>query len=139
MVDGSIIPVAPVPLGFVSSFGGRAERSKSLTVVHVIFLVLATLALCLWLFTRIYIVRLFGLDDFSILLFYRRIIPIENLRLRWWAILAVTVGYNIGGIFASIFSCMPIAKTWDVNITAGYCINKGVFYIAGGVLNGAQI
>ena len=62
-----------------------------------------------------------------------RIIPIGNFRIQWWVTLAITVGYSI---CASIFSCTPIAKSWDLTITAGHCINTGAFYITNGVLNG---
>ena len=48
---------------FVSRFGGQTPRTKSLTVVNVIFLIISTLALCLRLFTRIHVIRLFGIDD----------------------------------------------------------------------------
>ncbi|XTI82133.1 hypothetical protein V2W45_4824 [Cenococcum geophilum] len=45
------------------AFGGWTPRTESLTVVNVIFLIVSTLALCLRLFTRIHVMRLFGIDD----------------------------------------------------------------------------
>ena len=48
---------------FVSRFGGQTPRTKSLTVVNVIFLIISTLALCLRFFTRIHVIRLFSIDD----------------------------------------------------------------------------
>ena len=65
MVDGSVIPAAPAPPGFVSSIGCQTPRTKSLTVVSFIFLIISTLALCLRLFTRIHVMRLFGVDNYK--------------------------------------------------------------------------
>ena len=73
---------------------------------------------------------------FISILLYRRIIPVGNFRIQLWVTLAITVGYSIGGICTSMFSCTPIAKSWDLIITVGHCINTGAFYITNGVLNG---
>ncbi|OCK73603.1 hypothetical protein K432DRAFT_265160, partial [Lepidopterella palustris CBS 459.81] len=172
----SIIPAAYPPPGIIPNFDGRAAKAESVTIITAIFLSIAIIAVGLRLYTRIHLVRLFGLDDLldygvgkhlwdvplstfspkllkvwmvgavsysatmlavklSILLLYRRIFPLENFRIQWWLTVAVTIGYSVGGMCASIFSCTPVAKSWDVTISNGHCINTGAFYIANGILN----
>lgn len=195
MPEDSIIPAAYPPPGIIPNFDGRAAKAESVTIITAIFLSIAIIAVGLRLYTRIHLVRLFGLDDYiiifalilsamqfalvqkmldygvgkhlwdvplstfspkllkvwmvgavsysatmlavklSILLLYRRIFPLENFRIQWWLTVAVTIGYSVGGMCASIFSCTPVAKSWDVTISNGHCINTGAFYIANGILN----
>lgn len=87
----------------------------------------------------------------SILLLYRRVFPVGTFMIRWWFVLLFTVGYSLGGICASLFSCTPMESAWsvyflciwnlrtdwcrDLWITADHCINTAAFYIANGVLN----
>jgi hypothetical protein len=48
----------------------------------------------------------------SILLLYRRLFPIVNFAKQWWAVVAFTVAYSVGAIFASWFQCRPMASAW---------------------------
>jgi len=50
----------------------------------------------------------------SILLLYRRLFPIDNFMIRWWIVTFFTVGYSVGGIFASLFQCVPVRSVWSV-------------------------
>jgi hypothetical protein len=43
--------------------------------------------------------------------------------------------YNVASVLANVFSCNPIAKSWDVSITHGSCMNRPVFYFANAALS----
>lgn len=71
----------------------------------------------------------------SILLLYHRVF--KPSRITAWAIyatLAFVVSYNISIMFAVIFSCTPVKKSWDVT-TPGTCIEILGLGVAGSVLN----
>lgn len=44
-------------------------------------------------------------------------------------------GYSLGIFFAIIFACNPIARSYDVTVTTGSCINTAALYIATAVFN----
>ena len=44
------------------------------------------------------------------------------------------VGYTISIFFSLIFACNPIAKSWDVTILEGSCVDRPALYIATAVL-----
>ncbi len=64
----------------------------------------------------------------SILLFYLRIFPGRAFKIAVWIAAFFVVGYNFACIFADTFSCNPIAKSWDVTILSGSCINRPILY-----------
>ncbi len=66
----------------------------------------------------------------SILLFYLRIFPGRTFQVTVWIAISVAVGYNIVLILPNIFSCNPIAKSWDLTILTGTCINRPILYFA---------
>ena len=59
-----------------------------------------------------------------------RIFPGRTFQIAVWIAAVFVVGYNLATIFANIFSCNPIAKSWDVNIVTGTCINRPILYFA---------
>ena len=71
----------------------------------------------------------------SILLLYYRIFGFGSkvYTYLWWSTLFVTVGYLVSSMLASIFSCTPIAASWDVTVS-GKCINKPVLFMVNTVL-----
>ncbi|RHZ58930.1 uncharacterized protein CDV56_104310 [Aspergillus thermomutatus] len=71
-----------------------------------------------------------GFTKVSVLVFYLRIFPTRGFHLAVWTIAFIAVGYNVASVLANIFSCSPIAKSWDVSITGGSCMNRPVFYFA---------
>ncbi|KAH6706333.1 hypothetical protein BKA61DRAFT_558837 [Leptodontidium sp. MPI-SDFR-AT-0119] len=71
----------------------------------------------------------------SILLLYLRISPDKKFRAAVYLVIVVVVGYNLGSAFVNLFSCTPIAKSWDLSITSGSCINRPIFYFANAGLN----
>ncbi|KAJ5465302.1 uncharacterized protein N7458_000988 [Penicillium daleae] len=75
-----------------------------------------------------------GFLKVSVLLFYIRIFPSRNFHIAAWVLIFIAAGYNIAGVLANIFSCNPIAKTWDVRIVHGTCINRPVFYFVNACL-----
>ena len=44
------------------------------------------------------------------------------------------VGYTIGIFFSLIFACNPVARSWDITIQTGSCVNRPALYIATAVL-----
>jgi hypothetical protein len=71
----------------------------------------------------------------SILQLYLRISPDGKLRATVSLLIAIVVGYNLGSAPVNLFSCDPIARTWDFSISIGSCINRPVFYFANAGLN----
>jgi len=71
----------------------------------------------------------------SLLLFYLQISPESSFRLCVWALACIITGYSVASVFVVIFSCSPVAKSWDITITSGYCVNLPVFYVANLSLN----
>jgi hypothetical protein len=63
-------------------------------------------------------------------MFYLRIFPSRNFHIAVWSIVFIAAGYSFASILANIFSCSPIAKSWDLSITTGSCMNRPVFYFA---------
>ncbi|KAH8595300.1 hypothetical protein B0O99DRAFT_572012 [Bisporella sp. PMI_857] len=59
----------------------------------------------------------------SILLLYLRLSPYYLFRIAVWVVMVTTAVYSVFGSFAFLFNCQPIAKTWDITITDGRCIN----------------
>lgn len=47
-----------------------------------------------------------------------------------WTAAFFVVSYNVASIFADIFSCNPVAMSWDVTILNGTCINRPLLYFA---------
>jgi len=71
----------------------------------------------------------------SLLLFYLQISLEDRFRRAVYALIAVVSGYSVASALVVIFSCYPVAKSWDITITDGYCVNLPVFYIANLCLN----
>ncbi|KAL2794020.1 integral membrane protein [Aspergillus keveii] len=71
-----------------------------------------------------------GFLKVSVLLFYTRIFPSRNFHIAIWILVFIAAGYNIASVLANVFSCNPIAKSWDLSITHGTCMNRPVFYFA---------
>lgn len=75
-----------------------------------------------------------GFTKVSVLIFYLRIFPSKNFHFAVWSIVFIAVGYNIASVLANVFACTPIAKSWDLLITSGGCMNRSVFYFANAAL-----
>jgi hypothetical protein len=73
----------------------------------------------------------------ALCLFYRRLSESRWFQISIWVTMGFTVAYSIAFVLAFIFSCDPIDKSWDITITEGHCINKGVLYLAHTSLNAA--
>ncbi|KAJ5654158.1 hypothetical protein N7490_001161 [Penicillium lividum] len=71
-----------------------------------------------------------GFTKCSVLIFYLRIFPSRKFHTAVWTIVFIAAGYSVASILANIFSCNPIAKSWDSTITTGSCMNRPVFYFA---------
>lgn len=70
-----------------------------------------------------------GVVKVALALFYRRISPA-----RWWQItinslIAFMTLFTIVIVFISIFACNPVAKSWDLTILTGSCLNRNAIYL----------
>ncbi|RJE18980.1 hypothetical protein PHISCL_08688 [Aspergillus sclerotialis] len=72
----------------------------------------------------------------SMIVLYHRLMSRTTLY-RWalYIISGIVCGYSISLVLALIFACNPVAKTWDVSITGGSCIDRNGVYIATAVFN----
>ncbi|KAH9216140.1 hypothetical protein DL95DRAFT_460432 [Leptodontidium sp. 2 PMI_412] len=57
------------------------------------------------------------------LLLYLRLSPYRQFRIAVWVVIVATAVYSVLGSFVFLFNYQPIAKTWDITITDGKCIN----------------
>lgn len=73
----------------------------------------------------------------SILLFYLQIFSNSKLRVVVFGLAIIVTTYSIASVLVVIFPCFPVAKTWDITITGGYCVDLPVFYVANLSLNSA--
>ncbi|KAJ5745086.1 hypothetical protein N7520_010268 [Penicillium odoratum] len=71
-----------------------------------------------------------GFTKCSVLIFYLRIFPSRKFHTAVWSLVFIAAGYSFASVLANIFSCTPIAKSWDSTITTGSCMNRPVFYFA---------
>ncbi|KAL4921364.1 hypothetical protein BDW62DRAFT_197942 [Aspergillus aurantiobrunneus] len=71
-----------------------------------------------------------GFLKVSVLLFYMRIFPSRNFHLAVWTLVFIAASYNIASVLANVLACNPVAKSWNVAITGGYCMNRNAFYFA---------
>ncbi|KAK5996634.1 hypothetical protein PT974_01971 [Cladobotryum mycophilum] len=76
-----------------------------------------------------------SLAKVSLLIFYFRLSPQTWFMVAIWSTIVFITGYTVGIFFALIFACNPIAKSWDVRITGGECINRASLYIATAAVN----
>ena len=56
----------------------------------------------------------------SILMLYRRLFPINNFRIQWWATVLLSVGYSVGAMFSSLLACVPIESNWCVELNCRF-------------------
>ena len=74
------------------------------------------------------------LNKVSVILLYLRIFV--NQRFRWlcYGALAIIIGSGIATVFATIFQCVPLQRSWNKAID-GTCIDSAMFWLANAVLN----
>ncbi|KAH6668390.1 hypothetical protein B0J14DRAFT_675210 [Halenospora varia] len=71
----------------------------------------------------------------SLLLLYLRLSQYQTFRIMVYAAIITTVTYSLLGSFEFLFGCRPIAKSWDITITYGSCINPAKILAIHGGLN----
>ncbi|KAL8673436.1 MAG: hypothetical protein Q9168_002140 [Polycauliona sp. 1 TL-2023] len=69
-----------------------------------------------------------------ILLFYRRIFPVREIKLVLRIATAAVVAFFLGSIFVTVFQCTPIHKFWDFN-APGQCRNGNHIILVPGAIN----
>ncbi|KAL5003018.1 hypothetical protein BDV10DRAFT_65046 [Aspergillus recurvatus] len=69
-----------------------------------------------------------GFLKVSVLLFYMRIFPSRNFHAAVWVLVFIAAGYSIASVLANVFSCNPVAKSWDMRIEHGSCMDRPTFY-----------
>ncbi|KAI5272529.1 hypothetical protein E4T47_04206 [Aureobasidium subglaciale] len=161
-IPRSEIPAGRPPPGEVSHIHHAVGRTHIITTADIICMVVVIAVVAMRMYTRIYLVKSLWWDDLSdlypnllrgwvvcavmysitmlfsklsILLLYRRLFPISNFAKRWWAVVAFTVAYSVGGVFASLFQCRPMESAWSLTTSPDYCISTEKFYTANAALN----
>ncbi|KAH6718755.1 hypothetical protein BKA61DRAFT_596203 [Leptodontidium sp. MPI-SDFR-AT-0119] len=71
----------------------------------------------------------------SLLLLYFRLSQYPTFRILVYMVIATTVTYSLLGSFQFLFNCRPIAKSWDITITYGSCIEVSKILAVHGGLN----
>ncbi|KAF9885245.1 hypothetical protein FE257_000605 [Aspergillus nanangensis] len=66
----------------------------------------------------------------SILLFYLKTFVIKAASITIMILIVITTIYTIACALALIFPCHPLARSWDLRIVHGYCINRFAVYYA---------
>ncbi|KAL8987445.1 MAG: hypothetical protein Q9177_003341, partial [Variospora cf. flavescens] len=69
-----------------------------------------------------------------ILLFYRRIFPVRELKLALQIAMGIVIAYFIGSVLSLIFQCAPIDKYWNRE-KPGSCVNGDIVLIVPGAIN----
>lgn len=92
----------------------------------------------LYVFELFYVLTT-GLNKLAILAFYRRIFPIQQLRLVLLITMGVVVGFTFINFMVVIFQCVPIYAFWDVKerFISGHarCINVDALFLSSGSVN----
>ena len=92
----------------------------------------------LYVFEILYILTT-GFNKLAILAFYRRIFPIQQLRLVLLIVTAIVTCFTFTNLIVVIFQCTPIHTFWDVGerMIPGYahCINVDDLFLASGSVN----
>jgi len=79
------------------------------------------------------------LNKISVILLYKRIFSSSMLisrHFRWmyYCALSIVVASGIATVFATIFQCVPIQRSWDKDIE-GNCIDSSEFWVANAAIN----
>ena len=79
------------------------------------------------------------LNKISVVLLYQRIFISSILisrHFRWmcYCALAIVGASGVATVFATIFQCVPIQRSWDKDIE-GNCIDSSEFWVANAVIN----
>ncbi|KAI4133647.1 MAG: hypothetical protein LQ341_006147 [Variospora aurantia] len=69
-----------------------------------------------------------------ILLFYRRIFPVRELKLALQIAMGIVIAYFFGSVLSLIFQCAPIDKYWNRE-KPGSCVNGDIVLIVPGAIN----
>ncbi|KAH8726764.1 hypothetical protein GQ44DRAFT_613437, partial [Phaeosphaeriaceae sp. PMI808] len=75
------------------------------------------------------------LTKLSILTLFLRFIPLGNLRVAIYIIMAIVIMHSLVATFSWVYACRPIEKYWNPTITRGSCINTFKVAVFGAVMN----
>ena len=67
---------------------------------------------------------------FAILIFFRRLSPQRIFRGAVYVVTLIVLGSYVSLGLTLIFACRPVAKSWDLSIKGGSCINVPAVYLA---------
>jgi hypothetical protein len=74
----------------------------------------------------------------SICCFYLRLSPDRTFRILVFTVIAFTASYSFAGFLVVMFSCNPVAASWDLALAAlptTACVNRPADYLAQAGLN----
>ncbi|KAL8931551.1 MAG: hypothetical protein Q9216_007162, partial [Gyalolechia sp. 2 TL-2023] len=128
------VGVIPPPPGVTPNFENPEYRSGGIVPLACVFLPLVAIFMALRIYTKVRIIKVFGLEDFAILLFYLRLNPDRGFRTAVYVSLFLTTSYVVALSLAILFACDPVAKFWDPFLE-GTCIETTKLYLANAILN----
>lgn len=70
-----------------------------------------------------------SLNKISVVIFSKRIFTDKTFQIACWIILAILIGWGLGGLGATVFQCVPAEGSWNPNVKAS-CIDKDAFWVA---------
>ncbi|TLD32550.1 hypothetical protein E2P81_ATG05526 [Venturia nashicola] len=71
----------------------------------------------------------------SFLCLYLNINPAQGFRTSVYLTMFVVIGSCVGIVISLLAACTPFAKSIDVTVVEGQCLNKAALYIATGIIN----
>ncbi|KAF9732256.1 hypothetical protein PMIN06_006647 [Paraphaeosphaeria minitans] len=74
------------------------------------------------------------LNKVSVILLYMRIFIGQRFQQLCFCSLAIIISSGVATVFATIFQCVPLARSWDKAVE-GHCIDSSSFWVANAVIN----
>jgi hypothetical protein len=74
------------------------------------------------------------LNKVSVILLYMRIVICQQFQWLCYGALAPVTGSKIANVFATIFQCIPLERSWNKSID-GTCIDSSMFWLVNAILN----
>ncbi|KAK8041075.1 Satratoxin biosynthesis SC1 cluster protein 4 [Apiospora phragmitis] len=128
-VDSTQAPAAPPPPGVIPDFQSPDNYKHANIILHSVVLSATTIAVLIRLYTRTFIKKSIGVDDWLALLSWALALEFSVVM----AYGACSVFYTVT-FFVDLFRCWPIQATWDPNVK-GTCMSYAAFPNATGVFN----
>ncbi|KAL8645054.1 MAG: hypothetical protein Q9210_006924 [Variospora velana] len=153
------IGIVPPPPGVMPNFENPDYRSGGIVPLAAVLIPLAAIFMILRVYTKLRIIKVFGLEDWTILvaywgaasviiyvpavglakvailLFYLRINPDRHFRITVYITLALTMSYVVALSLTILLQCSPVPAFWNPSIPDSKCVKGTKLYLANAILN----